>query len=248
MIRNKNVAIAQGDDYQRVVLWKRGSGATEIFNDLYDRADAAMKVRLLDAIPRPGENVDQVIAKIDASHFDEEDGIDIRKSASSPKGVTDMQKNISAADVNAAAMLALTQKAEAIHRAEPHLTKEQSFSKAFEQNPALARAERDSRGHYESDQGRLLDGLMAVAKATVMKGADFNKLGYAGTKPRTLNNVDAYGQLKALADEERRANPFLSEAQAFAQVYSRNPGGLATAERAQSYERLIEASTGTRAI
>jgi hypothetical protein len=207
-----------------------------------------MRKKLESVIPRIDESADEVVARVRLDLFEEDLEDEICNSVSASKGITNMQKNISAADVNAAAMLALTQKAEAIHRANPHLTKEQSFSKAFEQNPALARAERDSRGHYESDQGRLLDGLMAVAKATVMKGADFNKLGYAGTKPRTLNNVDAYGQLKALADEERRANPFLSEAQAFAQVYSRNPGGLATAERAQSYERLIEASTGTRAI
>src|SRR5262249_20398636 len=84
--------VIKGAPYQSVVLWKRGGGASEVFNELYAKADDALKNDLLRAIPRIDDNVDEVTCRIPAHYFDEP--VVLRKSFNPPKGNTKMDTTL----------------------------------------------------------------------------------------------------------------------------------------------------------
>ena len=109
------------------------------------------------------------------------------------KGTKQMQ-NI---DRGALAMLALEGAAEALRKANPELTKEQAFAKAYT-DPANREAMKAER---EASRARL---------------SGFN---IARTEPEIVDPDDD-AEIKRLVDEERRSNPYLTNEQLFSRVYS----------------------------
>ena len=63
--------VTKGAPYQSCVLWRRNGGASEVFNEIYQKADDALKQDLLAAIPKIDDPVDEVVCKIPARYFDE---------------------------------------------------------------------------------------------------------------------------------------------------------------------------------
>jgi hypothetical protein len=100
----------------------------------------------------------------------------------------------------------------------PTLTKEQAFCKVFEAPDA---------------EGRAIRSAWVIAKGGSVSGPmDEDDVDDANDEIEG----DAMDQLDQLAGEERRRNPSLSKAQAFAKVYSDNPK-LAARERVQNKPR-----------
>lgn len=127
-------------------------------------------------------------------------------------------------DVGALAMEALNGLAAQLRKREPHLTEAQAFAKAYQDpgNVELAKAER--RGSVAK--------LYGTASTL------------ARTEPKVLGSEagpdsTAYGKLQELADEVRRASPFLSPEQAFARIYSDPMNApLVQRERQAAYDRM----------
>ena len=62
-MRRKHISLvsnAAGVNYQTCVLWKRDGGASEVFNQLFEKADDAFREDLLRAIPRVDSDLDEV--------------------------------------------------------------------------------------------------------------------------------------------------------------------------------------------
>jgi hypothetical protein len=113
---------------------------------------------------------------------------------------------------------ALTAKAEALRKADPKLSKEQAFAKAYDGNPELREAERAER-------------YKAIGAPLMFE---------VSTTPLSIGSLDAdkaLEQINELARKLNREAPWMSFQQAWAKVYSDNPE-LARAEREQRRREL----------
>jgi hypothetical protein len=140
------------------------------------------------------------------------------------KGDTTMEAN--EVDLQGLTHEACLLKAAELRKSEPKLTPEQAYAKVYESNIEIRRAHQAGR-----------DRNFAKLYAPV-----------ARTEPAIgFGTEDALEKLKELAADLRRRVPYLSVEQAFARVFS-DPSNreLATAERAQAYERMFGA--GTRVV
>jgi hypothetical protein len=121
---------------------------------------------------------------------------------------------------------ALQAKAEELRKAQPHLSKEQSFAKAFESNPDLARRERRAS-------------MVRLGAAYPIRADDRTaQVGGQGALDTTgESDGGALAELVRLAEELRAKNPGMSTAQAFARIYETH-AQLAKAERRHAYAKL----------
>jgi hypothetical protein len=113
---------------------------------------------------------------------------------------------------------ALKREAEALRKADPKLTKEQSFAKAYDSNPQLREAERAER--YRKINAPLMFEV--------------------STTPLSIGSLDADKALEQINTLARRLNaeaPYLSFQQCWSRIYSDNPE-LARAEREQRRSQL----------
>ena len=120
-------------------------------------------------------------------------------------------------------MTILEGKAEALRKVNPSLTREQAFSRAY-QDPANLEVVQIERAANEA---------RFVEQATSQSGDNIEKRALIATCESAL------GALKAKAAELRKAKPELTESQAFAKVYE-DPANraLAAAERSASRSAL----------
>ena len=214
----------------RVVIMKRDDpSATPMSDRLADRIDDFKRI-----YPRLSDEDHYAMAwsglslSDRAKVRDEESGAhqeriaeEERSRARSMRNEDLSMKNI---DTGALAMIALEGAAEALRKSNPSLTREQAFSRVY-QDPANRIA------------------AMAERQAARQRFAEHAASSYTGDnlEKRVLvtQRDAALDALKAKAAELRKANPELTELQAFAKVYG-DPANraLAAAERSASWAAL----------
>jgi hypothetical protein len=156
----------------------------------------------------------------ESGEWQEQQAEEARLRASATRKAIDMSK----IDTGRLALFALECAAEQLRKGNPSLTREQAFAKVYSDpsNVEITKAERSaSRARF-------------AERAAVQHGDSMEK------RVAVAKRDNALGELQELAADLRKAQPGLSEAQAFAKVYRAYPA-LAARERAAAREAIYAA-------
>jgi len=160
----------------------------------------------------------------ESGEFQEQQAEEARRRRSAMRaGGRKQESKMNLQNVNkgALAMLAFEGAAEALRKREPSLTREQAFARVYTDpaNAKYAAIERTAAHEHMAGIGHASEDREALKAETIVK------------------RDHALEELRRLAVEIRKAQPHLSESQAFAKAYRANPS-LAARERQASRELL----------